>query len=522
MIIDYLPKHYQKMQQEQKQLTVCIGKAIGSGEQLNASFIDFCHLIFSGMTNSGKSVAMHSYITQILENHSPEQVNIILNDLKCGVELSRYQNLPHTIGFSDTVQDSCALLVFTYNEMLKRLRRLSSNRCSNIQKFHAKFSAEKMPYIFFVVDEVAGLGSSKIKVELDDKGNADSEQTAAWVLNELAGKARAAGIHLILSTQIPSAETVPRYAKGNSAKLSLRVNSWRESVPVIGYKGAEDLAGQGQGLFAFEGKNLIKVQTMFISEQDTYDIADKLEARHHGFTPLLREKLQKVLRKPLPKDTPVVSSVASNERPLKEKVSPVETPKSMETMRETQVETMETTQKKDGFFNKPHDKKDIPSISNANTTINKANKYPRDFGVTPLYYGMNFADSGSFTTTPKGVSTVSTGNIGNQPSNIENTAQHTEPQRSEENKVETVASGNLGVKEETPVIKSKEVETDPIQVIKESAGMTTKQKVIEVYKILSAKGEVTQSKIAVALDTHKGTVSKALKALREEKKAAAI
>jgi len=204
---------------------------------------------------------------------------------------------------------------------------------------------------------------------------------------------------------------------------------------------------------------------------------------------------------------------------LKEKVSPVETTKPVETVQETQGETMETTQKKEGLTGKSPDKKDVLSIGNENTIINKTNEYPCDFGINPLSYGMGFADCGLNTTGFGNVSTVSSGNTGNQPKKTENTIQYTESQKSEETKGETVASGNLEEKKETTAIENKEVETDPIQVIKESDDMTTKQKVIEVYKILSVKGDVTQSKIAEALNTTKGTVSKALKVLKEEKEA---
>jgi len=84
--------------------------------------------------------------------------------------------------------------------------------------------------------------------------------------NQLAAKARAAGIHLFLATQLPNATTIPQKVRANAARLALRMDSFRESVSVLGRRGAENLGGQGHGLLKFDGSTL-KMRTIYVEKK---------------------------------------------------------------------------------------------------------------------------------------------------------------------------------------------------------------------------------------------------------------
>jgi len=139
-----------------KPLTVCFGTG-ADGKPIYLSFIDFCHMILGGMTNSGKSVAFHSFLVQLITGNSPDMLKIFMADFKEGIELNRYRNIPHM--YREPAFDVGAAfdgMIAVYREMNRRLARYRDADCANIQEWNAGRAA-KDAYVLIVIDETQDL-----------------------------------------------------------------------------------------------------------------------------------------------------------------------------------------------------------------------------------------------------------------------------------------------------------------------------------------------------------------------------
>ena len=198
------------------------------------------HVIVAGATNSGKSVCLNTIIVSLLYRNNPDELRFIMVDPK-RVELTVYNGIPHLLSpvITDVAQTINALK-WCLNEMDRRFDILSKKGKRNIGSYNEnlKTGDEKMPYIIFVIDELADLMVvAKKEVET--------------AIIRLAQMARAVGIHLILATQRPSTDVITGLIKANTpARIAFAVASGIDSRTILDSIGAEDLLGQGDMLIS--------------------------------------------------------------------------------------------------------------------------------------------------------------------------------------------------------------------------------------------------------------------------------
>lgn len=194
------------------------------------------HMIVAGQTGSGKSIGVNSILMSMLAMKSPEELRLILIDPKI-VELLPYNSIPHLL--TPVVNDSLKaikILNWLAKCMDERYVELSNAGVRNIAGYNEKFP-KRMPYIVIVIDEMADLMITAGK-------------KAEIQIVRIAQKARAVGIHLILTTQRPSVNVITGLIKANvPTRIGFQTASPIDSRIIMDKNGCEGLLGKGDMLF---------------------------------------------------------------------------------------------------------------------------------------------------------------------------------------------------------------------------------------------------------------------------------
>lgn len=200
------------------------------------------HLLIAGMTGSGKSVCINSIIASLIKNVDLRDFDMLLVDPK-GVELGMYAFLPNCVNNRVLVKSSESMegLRWLVDEMERRYALLAKYNARNIKAYNEKIATvpltptadPKMRYVVCIVDEFADLMMT-------------SGDELTQLVQRLAQKSRAVGIHLVLATQRPSVKVITGDLKANLPyRIAFKVSSAVDSTTIIGRGGAERLLGLG-------------------------------------------------------------------------------------------------------------------------------------------------------------------------------------------------------------------------------------------------------------------------------------
>ncbi len=262
----------EKFKNDSSPIFLSLGKDI-SGAPMFMDLKKAPHLMIAGTTGSGKSVFLHSIITSMLYKASPKELRFIMIDPKM-LELSGYEDVPHLL--HPVVTDpkkSAAALKWAVREMETRYKLLSDIGVRDIDSYNSKVQkssdyntdSDLLPYIVIIIDELADLmfvAPNEIKESI----------------TRLSQMARAAGIHLIVASQRPSADVVAGLIKANfPARISFAVSSKTDSRIILDSSGAEELLGKGDMLLLQPPNNLIRIQGSIISDGERENISTHLK-----------------------------------------------------------------------------------------------------------------------------------------------------------------------------------------------------------------------------------------------------
>jgi len=257
-------------------LTLPLGKDV-SGFPAYANLSKMPHFLVAGATGAGKTIFLNSLITSFLYQNGPELLRLILVDPK-RVEFTAYNETPHLLcPVIYDAQKTVNCLNWLVAEMGKRFEVLSVDKVRNIASYNEKMLKDGrplMPYIVFIVDELADLIMAKGK-EIEAR------------IVRLAQLARAVGIHLVLATQRPSVEVLTGLIKANiTSRISFQVASQVDSRTVLDTGGAEKLLGQGDLLFI--SAQVVKpkrVQGSYTSEKEVRKVVKWIIENNQGIIP---------------------------------------------------------------------------------------------------------------------------------------------------------------------------------------------------------------------------------------------
>lgn len=290
----------EKFVSSSQKIPLSFGKDI-AGDPIIADLAAMPHLLISGTTGSGKSVAINGMILSILYKFRPDECRLIMIDPKM-LELSVYDGIPHLL--TPVVTDpkkAVVALKWVLREMEERYRKMSKISVRTMDAYNKKaeqylkegrtfkrrvhtgydpengeamyeeeqITPERLPFIVVVIDEMADL----MLVARND---------IEHLIQRLAQMARAAGIHVVLATQRPSVDIVTGIIKANlPTRISFRVASKIDSRTILNEMGAEQLLGKGDMLFLSEGGRVTRVHGPFVSDSEVEKVVTHIRRQEN-------------------------------------------------------------------------------------------------------------------------------------------------------------------------------------------------------------------------------------------------
>jgi len=267
-----------------------------SGEPVYYDLAKMPHMLIAGRTGSGKSVFVQSIITSIVYHFTPDKCKLMIVDPKA-VDFASWDNIPHLI--TPVVTDATEAvnaLKWSVRDMEDRYQKLKKMGVRNIGEYNEKVAGLResgevlteqvvvgtdeetgefeyetqaidlsdMPYLVIIIDEVADLMTI-------------ARKDVEMCVQRLAQKARAAGIHLVMATQRPSADVITGVIKSNfPTRISFQARSNIDSMTTLGEKGAEQLLPCGDMLFSEAGRAPVRIHGAFVSGEEVNRVADFL------------------------------------------------------------------------------------------------------------------------------------------------------------------------------------------------------------------------------------------------------
>ncbi|MGI8611250.1 MAG: DNA translocase FtsK 4TM domain-containing protein, partial [Sphingomicrobium sp.] len=283
----------QAFEDQNMSLPLILGKNI-AGDPVIADLAPMPHLLVAGTTGSGKSVGLNCMILSLLYRMTPDDCRLILIDPKM-LELSTYEDIPHLLAPVVTEPGKAIrALKWTVEQMEERYRMMANLGVRALPSFNAKVRDSKakgaqlgrrvqtgynadtgqpiyeveeldydvLPQIVVIIDELADLMMTAGK-------------EVEFLVQRLAQKARAAGIHLIMATQRPSVDVITGVIKANlPTRISFQVTSKIDSRTILGEQGAEQLLGKGDMLYMPGGKQSVRVHGPLVRDEEVRAVAE--------------------------------------------------------------------------------------------------------------------------------------------------------------------------------------------------------------------------------------------------------
>lgn len=229
------------------------------GNPKMASLPDLIHLLIAGTTGMGKSVLLNTILISMMAKSTPDMLRIRMVDPK-QLELGLYEGSPFVEGSIITdMKDVRPMLEELIEEMEHRYGLMKAARVRNIAQYNAKRADAPLPYAvalweefadFIMLDRMLG----KMTKVMDEDGREVEATEAEDMIIRLAQKSRAAGIHLMPTTQRPEKDVVTPLIRSNiPSRVALHVMSKGDSKIILDREGAEKLLDKGDAYGLFPG-----------------------------------------------------------------------------------------------------------------------------------------------------------------------------------------------------------------------------------------------------------------------------
>ena len=253
-------------QKSKAPLTFAVGLNV-TGNPIVMDLASLPHLLIAGTTGSGKSVMMNAIVVSLLYRNTPDDLKFVLVDPK-GNEMVQYKDMPHLLApivggtGAEAMHKLAKTLIWLADEMERRYKLFAERGgVKKLKDFNKRFPDEKIPNIVLIIDEYT---------DLIDSLKSTERETVQTVVQRIAQKGRAAGIHEIIMMQAPRAKYIQGPLKANvPAGFAFAVRSKMESQQIINASGAEALMGKGDMLMVTnEIKEPRRVQAVNVEDEE--------------------------------------------------------------------------------------------------------------------------------------------------------------------------------------------------------------------------------------------------------------
>jgi S-DNA-T family DNA segregation ATPase FtsK/SpoIIIE len=232
---------------------IAIGVGI-DGKLLEADLSDpnTCHFLVGGTTGSGKSEFLRSLLLSLIYRHSSQHLKIALVDPK-RVTFPEFEQMSSL--YAPVVKDSdraVELMQELVAEMESRYQKFEKAKCADLTVYNQR-SSPMLPRIVCIFDEYADFMAEK-----------EVRNILEQSIKRLGAMARAAGIHLIISTQRPEASIVTPIIRTNlPGRVALSTKSEADSKIILGGTStvAAYLIGKGDLVYQV-GPHLQRLQSL--------------------------------------------------------------------------------------------------------------------------------------------------------------------------------------------------------------------------------------------------------------------
>lgn len=241
--------------------TVTLGHA-ADGTEITRNLTDAPHLLLCGTSGSGKSVGVHALLMGLHTGGDRSTTDVRILDPK-KVEFRIWQPSPVV---TRVVTDREAMVKEVQSlviEMDRRYATMERSGVADVREWDG--TGRAITRIFLVCDELADLTMAG-----RDKESKLRAGIILGCLTRIAQLGRAAGVHLILATQRPAADTLPGNLRANlGTRWAFRVRTRAESRIALDAPGAESL-GQAPGgsLLSWRGTTGVYVQGLYVTRED--------------------------------------------------------------------------------------------------------------------------------------------------------------------------------------------------------------------------------------------------------------